>query len=132
MRGEPEALQVEAVFPIELASAAAARRFARETLASWGQEELSDAVELLVSELVVNAIVHASSPATLRLRFDGHLLHVEIADESPVPPVKREASLAADGGRGLLILESMASAWGCEPTPEGKIVWFDLVGRGCV
>jgi anti-sigma regulatory factor (Ser/Thr protein kinase) len=119
-------VHAEAAFPAELASAPAARRYAAAQLRDWSCEPLVDSAELLISELVVNAVLHAESPVTLRLTLRPDALRVEIADASPEPPRPRPIDPTAVTGRGLLIVDAVATAWGVDPTSQGKVVWFEL------
>ncbi len=112
--------------PAEPASAAAARRFVRDVLASWGAHEFEDPAVLLTSELVTNAVLHARSAPLLSLRLVDGRLRVGVSDGTPVAPVRKRYGQDAATGRGLLLVETMASAWGSEPSGAGKLVWFEL------
>ncbi|MFI6035271.1 SpoIIE family protein phosphatase [Streptomyces sp. NPDC051315] len=105
-----------------------ARRLARRALARWGMEELTDSVELLVSEVVTNAVRYASRPVTLRLlRTD--VLRCEVGDDVPQLPRLRQARATDEGGRGLFLVNRLARRWGATRLSTGKVVWFEL-GRG--
>ncbi|MDN3028215.1 ATP-binding SpoIIE family protein phosphatase [Streptomyces sp. S.PB5] len=102
-----------------------ARRLARRALSRWGLEELSDSVELLVSEVVTNAVRYASRPVTLRLlRTD--VLRCEVGDDVPQLPRLRQARATDEGGRGLYLVNKMARRWGATRLSTGKVVWFEL------
>ncbi|MFJ7588807.1 SpoIIE family protein phosphatase [Streptomyces sp. NPDC097617] len=102
-----------------------ARRFARRALARWGLEELSDSLELLVSEVVTNAVRYAERPVTLRLlRTD--VLRCEVGDDSPQLPRQRRARDTDEGGRGLFLVNRVARRWGATRLSSGKVVWFEL------
>ncbi|MEU3774826.1 SpoIIE family protein phosphatase [Streptomyces sp. NPDC032472] len=102
-----------------------ARRFARRALTRWGLEELEDSVELLVSEVVTNAVRYAERPVTLRLlRTD--VLRCEVGDDSPQLPRQRRARETDEGGRGLFLVNRMARRWGATRLSSGKVVWFEL------
>jgi anti-sigma regulatory factor (Ser/Thr protein kinase) len=103
-----------------------ARRFLRRTLRAWGCEDLGDTACLLVSELLTNAVRHACPPLGLRLRQAGGELSVEVCDGSPLLPQARMAGADEESGRGLLLVDQLATAWGTLPTAEGKAVWFSL------
>ncbi|MFI5616522.1 SpoIIE family protein phosphatase [Streptomyces sp. NPDC051567] len=107
-----------------------ARRFARRALARWGlEEELSDSLELLVSEVVTNAVRYAERPVTLRLlRTD--VLRCEVGDDSPQLPRQRRARDTDEGGRGLFLVNRMARRWGATRLSSGKVVWFELALPG--
>ncbi|MEU9455658.1 SpoIIE family protein phosphatase [Streptomyces sp. NPDC048277] len=104
-----------------------ARRLTRQALAGWGLEELTDTAELLVSEIVTNAVRHASRPISLRLlRTD--VLRCEVGDDVPQLPRLRRASPDEEHGRGLYLVNRLARRWGTTRLGIGKIVWFELGG----
>jgi anti-sigma regulatory factor (Ser/Thr protein kinase) len=100
-----------------------ARHFVDEALPGtcWADE-----VTLLVSELASNAVRHAKSPFTVSVSCDGTIVRVEVTDDSPEVPVRRAPTVDAVTGRGLLIVEALASSWGVEPSDSGKTVWFEI------
>ncbi|TLQ44006.1 ATP-binding SpoIIE family protein phosphatase [Streptomyces marianii] len=102
-----------------------ARRLARRALARWGLEELSDSVELLVSEVVTNAVRYAERPVTLRL-LRTEVLRCEVGDDSPQLPRQRRARDTDEGGRGLFLVNRLARRWGATRLSTGKVVWFEL------
>ncbi|WP_030692795.1 ATP-binding SpoIIE family protein phosphatase [Streptomyces globisporus] len=105
-----------------------ARRLARRALARWDLEELTDSVELLVSEVVTNAVRYAERPVTLRLlRTD--VLRCEVGDDSPQLPRQRRARDTDEGGRGLFLVNRLARRWGATRLSGGKVVWFELATR---
>ncbi|MEV5977959.1 SpoIIE family protein phosphatase [Streptomyces sp. NPDC052114] len=109
----------------ENATPSRARRLARSALARWGLEDLSESVELLVSEVVTNAVRYASRPITLRLlRTD--VLRCEVGDDVPQLPRLRQARATDEGGRGLYLVNRMARRWGATRLSTGKVVWFEL------
>jgi len=112
--------------PAEPASAAVARRFVRDLLDAWGAAEFEDAAVLLTSELVTNALLHARSAPELNVRLADGRLRIGVSDRTTVVPVRKRYGKEAATGRGLLLVESMASAWGTEPSVDGKEVWFEL------
>ena len=123
-------MDARAAFPSELSSAAAARRFAATTLRSWGRDDLIESTELLLSELVVNAVLHAASAVTVELHLRPGSLRVEVTDASATPPAPRPVDPVAVTGRGLLIVDALATSWGVDPAPPGKVVWFELAVDG--
>ena len=109
-------------------SAGDARRFLRASLEEWGCGDaalVEDAV-LMVSELVTNVGLHARTTARLDIRLDPDHLRVEVHDESSSAPEMRPHSVGAEAGRGLRIVDALASRWGVEAWPGGKAVWFEL------
>jgi anti-sigma regulatory factor (Ser/Thr protein kinase) len=119
-------VDARASYPAELASATAARHFAEQTLSDWGCPDLVEDARLLVSELVINSVLHARSPVQLRLNLDKGILRVEVRDESPDLPVQRKYSLTAPTGRGLMIVDAVADRWGVEAADTHKVAWFEL------
>ncbi|MGW0910445.1 SpoIIE family protein phosphatase [Streptomyces sp. NPDC002784] len=102
-----------------------ARRLARRALSRWGMEDMSDSVELLVSEVVTNAVRYTSRPVTLRLlRTD--VLRCEVGDDVPQLPRLRQARATDEGGRGLYLVNKLARRWGATRLSTGKVVWFEL------
>lgn len=109
----------------EDATPSRARRLARSALVRWGLEDMTDSVELLVSEVVTNAVRYASRPVTLRLlRTD--VLRCEVGDDVPQLPRLRQARATDEGGRGLYLVNKMARRWGATRLSTGKVVWFEL------
>jgi anti-sigma regulatory factor (Ser/Thr protein kinase) len=123
-------MEAQAAFPAELRSAAEARRFAERTLEGWGCAALVESARLLVSELVVNAVIHAHTAPALRLRYDGAMLRVEVTDGSTVAPRRRPYSPTSTTGRGLMILDAVADHWGVDIGSAAKTVWFELEAGG--
>ncbi|MFF4653381.1 SpoIIE family protein phosphatase [Streptomyces sp. NPDC001380] len=105
-----------------------ARTFVHDRLSSWGLEDMSDALELVVSETVTNALVHAGSDVDVRLRAFADHIRLEVRDSDTNPPVPSPLSLAeeenaeAEHGRGLLIVEALAGMWNSSPNGLGKTV----------
>ncbi|WP_255951181.1 ATP-binding SpoIIE family protein phosphatase [Streptomyces odontomachi] len=113
----------------EDATPSRARRLVRSALSRWDLEELTDAVELLVSEVVTNAVRYASRPVTLRLlRTD--VLRCEVGDDVPQLPRLRQARATDEGGRGLYLVNKLARRWGATRLSTGKVVWFEVPRPG--
>lgn len=107
-------------------SASYARRHVGAFCAAMAPD-LRMTAQLLASELVTNALQHGDGDIEMHLSLDGHVLRVTISDESPQPPRRRPAAHGSTGGRGLMLLEAMASSWGVTRHPgDGKAVWFAL------
>lgn len=108
-------------------SAAQARRFVSGVLHSWRLSELAGGdVELLTSELVGNAIRHGEAPFTVLVGYDGTKVRIEVGDGSPALPRRLQPAPDATGGRGVQIVDEVATAWGVTRTQFGKRVWFEL------
>lgn len=119
-------MEADVALPAELRSAADARRFAERVLRSWSCDALVESARLLISELVVNAVRHGDSSVTVRLALDSDRLRVEVGDTGASLPEIQNPEPTAVGGRGLMIVDAVASAWGVDELPEGKVVWFEL------
>ncbi|MFF2845351.1 SpoIIE family protein phosphatase [Streptomyces sp. NPDC058001] len=102
-----------------------AREFARAKLLGWDLEPLADTTELLVSELVTNALRYGEGEIRLRLLLDRTLV-CEVWDSGLVQPRRRRARVTDEGGRGLQLVGLLSAAWGSRRTPRGKTVWFEL------
>ncbi len=122
----------EVELPAHPSSVSRARQLVREIVALSASPELSADAELLTSEVVTNALVHAGGTITLRARQLRRGVRVEVSDSSPHSPIVREYGELAGTGRGLRLLDLLAR-WGVEATSTGKTVWFELGetrGRG--
>jgi anti-sigma regulatory factor (Ser/Thr protein kinase) len=106
-----------------------ARRALRELLRHWGRPGSSEIAELLTSELVTNALVHTDRDAVLTATVSPRGLRVEVRDFVGRRPRMRAPNVG-DGthGRGLVLVESLADAWGVRAHGVGKAVWFELNG----
>lgn len=112
-------------------SVARARELARDQLLAWDLGDLVDTTELLVSELVTNALRHGYGDIRLRLLLDRTLV-CEVWDSALVQPRRRRARDTDEGGRGLQLVTMLSESWGSRRTHRGKTVWFELAlpGRG--
>jgi serine phosphatase RsbU (regulator of sigma subunit)/PAS domain-containing protein/anti-sigma regulatory factor (Ser/Thr protein kinase) len=106
------------------AHVAATRQAAMEQLAAWGLEETSFVTELVVSELVTNAIRYGEPPIHLRLIRDRTLI-CEVSDGSSTSPHLRRAHNDDEGGRGLLLVAQLTQRWGSRQTTRGKTIWCE-------
>lgn len=102
-----------------------ARRFVANRLSDLPPETV-DVARLLVSELVTNAVLHGQTELSLTVDRTDSKVAVQVADSNPLLPVLRTHNSEAGTGRGLRVLDHMASNWGSYRTDEGKIVWFEL------
>ncbi|BFV56462.1 SpoIIE family protein phosphatase [Kitasatospora sp. CMC57] len=110
--------------PADPAAVAGLRRTVSEQLDAWGLSELVFATELIVSELVTNAIRYGSEPIQLRLiRADA--LVCEVSDGSNTAPHLRRALIFDEGGRGLLLVAQVSERWGCRQSSVGKTIWSE-------
>ena len=103
-----------------------ARRWTVTTLTAWGLHVTAWTAAQVVSELATNCTLHARSDFVLRLRVDGDCVRLEASDALPGGLLARQYSSTATTGRGLRIVESLATAWGVQPTDGGKTVWAVL------
>jgi anti-sigma regulatory factor (Ser/Thr protein kinase) len=123
-----------------------ARRHARQVLAEWGLDKLSETVELLVSEIITNAVHASTGPAGSRhgevtasgastllfwLAADGERALIQVWDCCEAKPQRRESATSAENGRGLLLVEALSDGWGLYvPTGwAGKVVWALVAGE---
>jgi ABC-type branched-subunit amino acid transport system ATPase component/anti-sigma regulatory factor (Ser/Thr protein kinase) len=110
--------------PSDPAAVAAVRSGASEQLERWGLEDLTFTTELILSELITNAIRHASGPIEVRLLMDRALI-CEVGDTSSTSPHLRYAASTDEGGRGLFLVAQLAEQWGTRYTSHGKIIWTE-------
>jgi len=104
-----------------------ARLHARQVVREWGMPDLADTAELLVSELMTNAIRASAgilSPAVaLWLFSDGRCVAIQVWDGSSEMPLRRDADADSESGWGLLLVESLSRDWGAYRRADGKVVW---------
>jgi PAS domain S-box-containing protein len=110
--------------PADPAFVADARRHAADQLLTWGLQEAAATTELIVSELVTNAIRHASGPIQLRLIRNAALI-CEVSDASSTSPHPRRARDLDEGGRGLFLVGQLTERWGTRHTLTGKTIWAE-------
>ncbi|MEW1655391.1 SpoIIE family protein phosphatase [Streptomyces sp. NPDC093707] len=111
--------------PADPSAVGEARRSAAGQLAQWGLSQLEFSTELIVSELVTNAIRHASGPIALRM-IRTEALICEVSDGSSTAPHLRHARTTDEGGRGLFLIAGYAQRWGARYTSHGKFIWAEL------
>jgi serine phosphatase RsbU (regulator of sigma subunit)/PAS domain-containing protein/anti-sigma regulatory factor (Ser/Thr protein kinase) len=110
--------------PSDTAAVGTVRAQCARRLVEWGLEEIAFTAELILSELITNAIRYASQPVTVRLMHTNSLI-CEVFDGSSTSPHLRRASLTDEGGRGLFLVAQLADRWGTRYTAGGKVVWTE-------
>jgi serine phosphatase RsbU (regulator of sigma subunit)/anti-sigma regulatory factor (Ser/Thr protein kinase) len=100
------------------------RASAMRWLADRGLEEAAFAAELILSELITNAIRHGAEPIRVRLLY-GRTLICEVSDASNTAPHLRRAASTDEGGRGLFLVAQLSQSWGTRYLPEGKVIWAE-------
>ena len=118
--------------PPSRSSVPTARHVLQELLRAWEAPQDHDDAALLVTELVSNVLDHVGGEATLTVEVDssGDWLRIGVVDGSAVPPVVQELDQARPRGRGLRMLQLIASRWGSDEVGDGKRVWFELTPGG--
>ncbi|MGH9090411.1 MAG: ATP-binding protein [Acidimicrobiales bacterium] len=107
-------------------SVRAARAFMASMLDVWSCDDMDRVVELLTSEIVSNAVRHASGPIRVEAALgDDGSLRVAATDDHPAAPALRDADPEAEGGRGIRLVQRLARRWGVETADGHKLVWFE-------
>lgn len=106
----------------------AARRFVAGVLAGRRHTDPAAAqdAQLVVSELATNAVIHAGTPFSVSLSFDGSTIRISVHDWSSARPVMRDAVPTAASGRGLRLVDAVTRDWGVEPATDGKTIWAEF------
>lgn len=113
--------------PGDVSSPRRARRFLVTHCIRWGCEPVVDIAQLVLSELVTNAVSHGRSRCEVRLALTESALRIEVADHGAGTPEPLVTSDTDDHGRGLLLVSAVAAAWGVQPIPgAGKVVWAHI------
>ncbi|RZU46215.1 GAF domain-containing protein [Streptomyces sp. BK022] len=120
--GEDQVAQWEV--PADPAAVSEIRAKVTRQLADWGLEELTFTTELILSELVTNAIRYGRGPIGVRL-LRGRTLICEVSDGTTTSPHLRYAASTDEGGRGLFLVAQLSDRWGTRYTPTGKIIWAE-------
>lgn len=116
--------------PARPVSARVVRWWAEDVLTSWGVEaELRADAQLLLSELLTNALRHSDAPVTVRLQQQEGALRVEVTDANQRLPLLRHAATDEPGGRGMWLVDALSDQWGVDEHDAGKTVWFCLALR---
>ncbi|MFD5739719.1 SpoIIE family protein phosphatase [Streptomyces massasporeus] len=110
--------------PPDPAAVSGMRDAVSRRLDEWGLSEFGFAMELILSELITNAIRYGAGPIHVRLIRDRTLI-CEVADSSSTSPHLRYAATTDEGGRGLFLVSQMAERWGTRYTPQGKVIWAE-------
>ncbi|WP_431045517.1 SpoIIE family protein phosphatase [Streptomyces sp. P1-3] len=118
--------------PYDPAAVASVRSACVRRLTDWGLEQIAFATELILSELITNAIRYGTEPVTVRLLRTAPIsgsaagtLICEVSDGSSTSPRLRRAKITDEGGRGLFLVTQFAQRWGTRFTPTGKIIWAE-------
>ena len=114
-------------FPADVTAASEARHRLDATLRRLGHADaLLEDARVVVTELAANAVLHAGSAFSVSIAGDGARLRIGVRDRSRAMPAPQEPSAHRLSGRGLVIVSALASRWGVEPRPDGKVVWVEL------
>jgi anti-sigma regulatory factor (Ser/Thr protein kinase) len=119
-----------AVLPAEPRSAARARNLVLVACTRWDAGQVAADAELVVTELVANAVRHAGTEITVRMATLHDVpggVRAEVSDCSTRPVRPRHASAFEESGRGLFLVDTLSHRWGAEATPDGKTVWAEIV-----
>jgi len=110
---------------------ARSRQLVRERCAAWGIASVSEDAQLVVTELVSNAVEHAGTPLDVIVTLSDDTLHVAVHDGDPTPPRPQPVGQGRSRGRGLRLIEAVAASWGSVLADTGKVVWATLrIGSG--
>lgn len=115
--------------PSTASSAGVARTFLRQTLAEWGLDAVSDDAELVATELVTNGLVHGGGSLSITMTATGDRLRIAVRDANPAhSPQLAHRGLTAENGRGLALVDAIATGWGVSRgrLGRGKVVWCEL------
>lgn len=116
----------------DLRGVAEVRLFLDDLLGRWSRDSVVDDIKVMASEMVTNALIHARSGVDFRLREYPDRIRVEVQDSDPNPPIPttlledETRNEQSETGRGLLIVDALALAWGSSPAGRGKITWFEV------
>lgn len=115
-----------ASFRADPSSASEARRFVAQWCRAWAVPGVAEDAEIVVTELVENAVRHTQDACEVTMERRGGGLTIRVADFGHNPPRMRRPAPDVAGGRGLLMVDTIARRWGFESTDSGKVVWADL------
>jgi DNA-binding NarL/FixJ family response regulator len=109
----------------DLVSPRRAREFVSQTLERWRCTDATAIIDLLVSEIVANAVLHAGTPSELAVQLLDDRVRVAVTDHDPAQPKRRPDNPLTSTGRGIALIERLSLAWGIDRVPEGKRIWFE-------
>jgi anti-sigma regulatory factor (Ser/Thr protein kinase) len=118
--------RVTAHYPANPISAGRARRLVSRACRDWNVQHVADDAELVITELVENAVRHAGTPCDIDIELSGGDLLITARDGSTDPPRRVHPDPGRPGGRGLLLIEKLSRDWGFEVLDHGKRVWTVL------
>jgi anti-sigma regulatory factor (Ser/Thr protein kinase) len=118
--------QIETRFPSSETAPGQARAFLRGALQTWKLDGFGQITELLTDELVSNVVRHVGSPMTVRAFCRPERIRVEVDDPNPEAPRLVRPSEETSDGRGILLVDALAAAWGTDVRADGKTVWFEI------
>lgn len=118
--------RIETQFAGTAEAAQAARAFLRSALQTWELDGFGAVTELLTDELVANVVHHVGSPMTVRASVEGAALRIEVDDPSTEMPKLRSPGPHEAHGRGILLVDALATQWGTDIHDHGKTVWFEI------
>ena len=119
--------EARSTLPSSLSSAGAARGFVRKAVEPLVPHDVLETIELLTSEIVTNAVVHADGEPIITVVCRDNTVRVSVEDRNPAWPVRQAVPATALCGRGLAIVDDYAASWGVERLPQsGKRVWFEV------
>ena len=116
----------EAALALDRTSPRQSRQLARLALTGWCDDEVLSSIELLISELVSNSVEHAETDVDVRIAVGTTMARVEVTDRSPSVPVMRSPDDYSPDGRGMLIVDKVATRWGVQARRTSKCVWFEI------
>ncbi|WP_084701342.1 ATP-binding protein [Cryptosporangium arvum] len=123
----PARVRRDCAVPADPSASATARRFLQEAAADWDlSPDLTEVAQLVVSELVSNAVEHAGTASTVALELTDETLKISVRDGSTTQPVPRPLDMVSFRGRGLPLIDRVSQHWGILDHPDGKTVWATL------
>jgi anti-sigma regulatory factor (Ser/Thr protein kinase) len=118
--------------PARPTSVGVARRFLVQLLEAWDLQGLEYDASVVLSELVTNAVLHARTEVRLEVSYEDSVLRLEVSDGSPKLPMAKRPNPQAATGKGLVLIDALATEWGVRPEPNGKTIWASFVEAGAL